>query len=186
MGEWDSARPVETYPVQEGLVIQIRVHPTFNPRNLFNDVAILRLATPIILGPVPNPAINTACLPTATTVADRMRFFLLVYMILYFFYSYIFRCIVSGWGQNAFNGAFQLIIREVDVPVIPNADCQNSLRTTKLGQTFVLDNNSFMCAGGEAGRDACIVSSFIQNFYFFYKGIICDLCPVTSILLSLT
>lgn len=30
--------------------------------------------------------------------------------------------------------------------------CQNLLRSTRLGQNFILDQNSFLCAGGELGK----------------------------------
>lgn len=47
-------------------------------------------------------------------------------------------------------------MKEVDVPILSQTDCQSALRKTRLGQFFVLDNN-FLCAGGEAGKDACTV-----------------------------
>lgn len=72
--------------------------------------------------------------------------------------DFSFSCTVSGWGKNAFNGTYQSIIKEVEVKVVTSAECQTSLRTTKLGNLFLLDTKSFMCAGGEAGKDACVVS----------------------------
>ncbi|KMQ86492.1 peroxisomal membrane protein pex16 [Lasius niger] len=63
-------------------------------------------------------------------------------------------CWVTGWGKNAFNGMYQTILREVDVPVMSQADCQTALRKTRLGNSFILDSSS-MCAGGEVGKDAC-------------------------------
>lgn len=33
--------------------------------------------------------------------------------------------------------------------------CQSSLAATRLGSSFVFDSSSFICAGGEAGKDAC-------------------------------
>lgn len=54
---------------------------------------------------------------------------------------------------------YQSILKEVDVPVLSQADCQTALRNTRLGSLFVLDN-SFMCAGGEAGKDACTVREY--------------------------
>lgn len=72
-----------------------------------------------------------------------------------------FRCWVSGWGKNAFgsNGQYQSILKEVDVPVLTQESCQTALRGTRLGQFFILDK-SFMCAGGEAGKDACTVREY--------------------------
>lgn len=78
----------------------------------------------------------------------------------YFFIKFIFkinsRCWVAGWGKNDFNaGAFQAIQKEVDVPVKSPAECQSSLAATRLGPSFVFDSASFLCAGGEVGKDAC-------------------------------
>ena len=46
-------------------------------------------------------------------------------------------------------------MKEVDVPMVPHGDCQTMLRNTpRLPRQFKLDK-SFVCAGGEAGKDAC-------------------------------
>lgn len=69
--------------------------------------------------------------------------------------SYItnLRCWVAGWGATSFtSGSNSPIETHVDVPIVDQATCQTKLRTTRLGSNFVLDPNSFMCAGGEAGK----------------------------------
>lgn len=83
------------------------------------------------------PTISTICLPSSLITSIR--------------------CWVGGWGRNDFsaNGAYQAIQKEVDVPIIDQTTCQNQLRATRLGQNFQLDFPSFVCAGGEAGKDAC-------------------------------
>lgn len=83
----------------------------------------------------------------------------------------LFRCWVSGWGKDAFgdNGKYQSILKEVDVPIINQDNCQTTLRNTRLGQFFVLDK-SFLCAGGEAGKDACTVRKYV-HYRVFYR---CD------------
>lgn len=69
-------------------------------------------------------------------------------------------CWVSGWGKNDFIvGTYQTIQKEVDVPILPAATCQSSLAATRLGASFLLDTTSFICAGGEYGKDACTVSN---------------------------
>lgn len=74
------------------------------------------------------------------------------------------RCWVSGWGKNDFaSGTYQTIQKEVDVPILPPSTCQTALSATRLGPTFVFDSSSFICAGGEIGKDACTVSS---TYYF--------------------
>lgn len=149
LGEWDAGNTNEPIPAQDFLVSNIFIHPNFNKDNLQNDVAILKLATPVSL--TTKSTIGTICLPSISFVGQR--------------------CYVAGWGKNDFGptGAYQAVQREVDVPLIPNADCQTSLRNTRLGASFALSSTSFICAGGEAGKDACTVSLklFIMNICMY-------------------
>ncbi|XP_062556334.1 phenoloxidase-activating factor 2-like [Armigeres subalbatus] len=134
LGEWDASSASEPIPAQEYTVTKFFVHPSYNSINLQNDIAILRLSSAVPLGTT--PTITTACLPATSFVGTT--------------------CWVSGWGKNDFvSGSYQAIQKEVDVAVKSSADCQTALRTTRLGSTFVLDSTSFVCAGGEAGKDAC-------------------------------
>jgi secreted trypsin-like serine protease len=66
------------------------------------------------------------------------------------------RCWVTGWGKDAFGdaGNYQHVMKEVDVPVVANPECERRLRQTRLGFDFAL-HPGFMCAGGEEGKDAC-------------------------------
>ncbi|GLV33902.1 uncharacterized protein CBL_11214 [Carabus blaptoides fortunei] len=139
LGDLDSNANIEPFPVQEARVARIILHPSYMPTagNLYNDLAILTLATPIQLAPVPNPAINTACMTNAT-IPDNTR------------------CYVAGWGKNAFSGTLQTKLKLVDVPIVANSVCQTNLRKTKLGPTFILNTDTFLCAGGESGKDACV------------------------------
>lgn len=138
MGEWDASSTTEPIPAEDVAIANVYIHPNFNPNNLYNDVAILKLATPVSL--TSKSTVGTICLPTTAYVGQR--------------------CFVAGWGKNDFGptGAYQAIQREVDIPVIANGACQTALRATRLGASFVLNNDSFICAGGEAGKDACTVS----------------------------
>lgn len=43
-------------------------------------------------------------------------------------------------------------MRHVDLPIVSGKVCQDQLRKTKLGSKFVLDQKSFICAGGEANK----------------------------------
>lgn len=71
-----------------------------------------------------------------------------------------FSCWVSGWGKNDFNGAYQTIQKEVDVPILSASKCQSQLAATRLGSSYMFDSTSFICAGGEPGKDACTVSQW--------------------------
>lgn len=60
------------------------------------------------------------------------------------------------FGQS---GQYQQILKEVDVPIVAPGTCQSQMQAARLGASFVLDTTSFICAGGEANKDACTVSN---------------------------
>ncbi|KAL7015512.1 hypothetical protein ACKWTF_016494 [Chironomus riparius] len=139
VGVWNRNNDSQIFPVQEFVVAQamIAIHQNFTSfKTLVNDIAILRLPAPgVELGL--NPTITTICLPSLLLSNQR--------------------CWVSGWGKGSFNStdSFQTIMREVNLPLVNNADCQSKLRTTRLKENYILDS-SFICAGGEPGNDACV------------------------------
>ena len=60
-------------------------------------------------------------------------------------------------GQTFFtgrNGSYQEILKGVELDIVDEDDCQKQLRTTRLGEDFILDR-SFLCAGGKPNKDAC-------------------------------
>lgn len=113
----------------------------FGPANLFNDVALLILETPVKL----SAHINTICLPPQNYTFNRST------------------CIGTGWGADKFEqrGAYRVNLKKVQLPIVPAKECQDSLRTTKLGAHFKLDS-SFLCAGGMKDVDTCTgLTSFV-------------------------
>ena len=69
-------------------------------------------------------------------------------------------CFTMGYGQSKFEGnESQQVLRAVDLPIIDNPQCEYKFNTfTRLGEgkyPFHL-HKSFMCAGGEENKDACI------------------------------
>jgi len=133
LGEWDVNHDVEFFPYEERDVSNLHVHPEFYAGTLYNDVAILRMDRP-----VQAPHISPACLPEPHTDFSGSR------------------CWTTGWGKDAFGdyGKYQNILKEVDVPILPNHQCQAQLQQTRLGYDFKL-HPGFICAGGEEGKDAC-------------------------------
>lgn len=119
------------------------VNPSYNPSTLSNSIAILRLSSSVQLGQL--PTITTGCL-SSTQITGL-------------------RCWVSGWGATAFQSGVtgNSIQTQVDVPLVDQTTCQNTLRTTKLGSNFILDTNSFMCAGGETGKGAKALSNWKRS-----------------------
>jgi len=133
-GEWDTQNTIEPYPHQDRYGVHVQIHPEFNARNLANDVALIFMGNDYDL----DFHVDTVCLPKPGTVYDYDN------------------CFTTGWGKDKFGslGEYQVVLKEVNLPVVPKDTCQDTLRTTRLGQKFKLDP-SFMCAGGEKGKDAC-------------------------------
>lgn len=133
-GEWDTQTKNEIFPHQDRDVQKVIVHENYHSGALYNDYAILILKEPVEYA----DNVDIVCLPEANTIFDNSR------------------CFASGWGKDVFGkeGRYQVILKRVDLPVVPHDTCQNTLRSTRLGKYFVLDR-SFICAGGESGKDTC-------------------------------
>uniref|UniRef100_A0A1Y9IVS4 Peptidase S1 domain-containing protein n=1 Tax=Anopheles minimus TaxID=112268 RepID=A0A1Y9IVS4_9DIPT len=134
VGEWDTQTKNEIYQHQDRAVVEIVVHPDYYKGGLHNDVALLFLDSPV----EPNESIQTVCLPPQDMVFNHET------------------CFASGWGKDVFGkaGTYQVILKKIDLPVVPNDQCQSALRTTRLGAKFNL-HKSFICAGGVPGKDTC-------------------------------
>lgn len=124
----------EIFPHQDREVAEIIIHENYYKGGLFNDIALLILATPVDL--IEN--VNTACLPPQDFLFDGSR------------------CFASGWGKDLWGkeGKYQVILKKIDLPIIPRQPCTEKLRLTRLGHHFNL-HQSFICAGGERGKDTC-------------------------------
>ncbi|XP_044259182.1 phenoloxidase-activating factor 2-like [Tribolium madens] len=134
-GEWDSKTIQEPLKHQDVKVSSAAVHPQFNNKNLKNDIALLFLESPVSLE---ENHISLACLPKQNKAPSSSR------------------CYVNGWGKNHFgkDGVIQNILKKIELPIVAHEQCENDFRKTRLGKHFIL-NESFMCAGGEEGKDAC-------------------------------
>jgi len=135
LGEWDTQNEYEPYKHQDRDVAQVVIHPSFVPSNLHNDFALLYLSTPVEL----TKNVDVICLDNNPQIISPHH-----------------QCIVTGWGKDRFGkkGVFQNVLKKIDLPIFEFYQCQDALRTTRLGKFFELDP-SFVCAGGEAGQDSC-------------------------------
>ncbi|XP_076294498.1 phenoloxidase-activating factor 2 isoform X1 [Lasioglossum baleicum] len=133
-GEWDTQTRNEIYPHQDRIAQKVIVHDKYYPGALYYDFAILILSEPVELA----ENVDVVCLPDPNVIYDGSR------------------CFASGWGKDRFgkDGHYQVILKKVDLPVVPRDTCQASLRGTRLGKYFQL-HESFICAGGEPGKDTC-------------------------------
>ena len=134
VGEWDTQTTYEFFPHSDHEVEKIVIHEKFHKGGLHNDVALLFLKTNVVFTEVA----NTICLPPQDQPFDGKK------------------CFATGWGKDVFgkDGEYQVILKKIELPTVPHDVCQQNLRKTRLGPRFSL-HESFMCAGGEEGRDAC-------------------------------
>merc|ERR1712002_1037976 len=132
-GEWDTQNQTEPRPHQDRYIASLDIHPEFSPRNLANDWAVLYTEQPFEL----QQHIDTICLPQPDEIFDTQT------------------CYATGWGKDQFGaaGQYQVVLKEIDLPVVSHTQCQADLRNTRLGKRFKLDP-SFICAGGD-GKDTC-------------------------------
>lgn len=133
-GEWDTQTEKERLPYEERNVRQIIMHPEYNSFNLFNDFALIILDKAFDL----SDHISTICLPPQN------------------FQSTSQNCISNGWGKDIFGqaGKFTVILKKIALPMVPNDNCEQQFRATRLGLRFNL-HPSFVCAGGQKGVDTC-------------------------------
>merc|ERR1711973_907439 len=133
-GEWDTQNQTEPRPHQDRYVQNLDIHPEFNPRNLANDWAVLYTSQDFDL----QAHIDTICIPQPEELFDFQT------------------CFATGWGKDKFGaaGQYQVVLKEIDLPVVGHDQCEAKLRTTRLGKRFQLDD-SFICAGGQDGKDTC-------------------------------
>ena len=80
------------------------------------------------------------------------------YVFLHVFRIYhllTFEFSITGWGSETFRGPSTRILREVNMRVWENSDCQEIFGT--LRKIFT----TMMCAGGKSGEDTCQVANCI-------------------------
>ncbi|CAH0552811.1 unnamed protein product [Brassicogethes aeneus] len=113
-------------------------YPSYNISTLRDDIAILRLSTPLTM----SATAIAGCLPAAGR-------------------SFVGNdCIVAGWGQTNFNtyDAPTSILKQAIVRIIDAQTCLNSYSNANLLGTnaaLYLDTQREICAGGSINIDAC-------------------------------
>ncbi|XP_069687104.1 phenoloxidase-activating factor 2 isoform X2 [Periplaneta americana] len=133
-GEWDTQTKNELYPHQDRGVKTFEIHPEYYAGALYNDVGLIFLDEPVDYA----ENVDVVCLPPQDAVFDHSQ------------------CFATGWGKDSYGkeGRYQVILKKVNLPVVPTDQCVESLRKTRLGPYFKL-HESFICAGGIKGRDTC-------------------------------
>jgi len=111
---------------------QVKYHPAYDPDATVNDIAIIKLDTPINF----TSTIQPACLPKEDeTVADNAD------------------AIVAGWGLTREGGySTSNVLMQVGVPTISSKDCATMYKAARIN----IDSSAMICAGYKTGgKDAC-------------------------------
>ncbi|CAH0559485.1 unnamed protein product [Brassicogethes aeneus] len=114
---------------EERRVVEFISHPQYSTDGTLRyDIGLLLLDEPYVL----SNRMNVICLPPEGLSFENTR------------------CETAGWNKNN-----PLKMHKVELPYIPRDTCETMLRSnTELGSYFVL-HDSFICAGGEKGKDVC-------------------------------
>ncbi|EFX85180.1 hypothetical protein DAPPUDRAFT_313807 [Daphnia pulex] len=134
LGEHHAGVTNEPLPHYEIPVSAVVGNPDFAEGSLFHDTAVLMLAT---AAPSGQAHIAPICLPTESE-------------------PQVSQCVVSGWGHDTLSGLQSGVLNKVQVDVVRNSDCQNSLQNSHLGKYFKL-HKSFTCASTQNSVNPCKV-----------------------------
>ena len=52
------------------------------------------------------------------------------------------------------DGEYASTLKQVELPILNNSDCNKALQASRLGEKFTL-HKSMLCAGGEHAEDTC-------------------------------
>ena len=125
-GDTDLSKNNMNTKYQDRSVEKIIKHKDFIARNHYDDVALIILTAEFDI----TNNVGLICIPNQNQVFDGQK------------------CWVSGFGANHQYGVTQSRLTKVEIPIVPNAKCQELLRNTVLSPWFIL-NYRFICAGGE-------------------------------------
>jgi len=117
------------------------IHPNYDTPDKANDIALLKLKTPVVMG----PTISPACLPDQGDFGDDSTF------------PFGAECILSGWGKygpgenipsDMYGQPWRL--RQATLPLLSDAECSEIYEE---GADFSIQP-TMQCAGGD-GHTAC-------------------------------
>ncbi|XP_070506549.1 inactive serine protease scarface-like isoform X2 [Chironomus tepperi] len=132
-GEWRLGSDEEPKGFQIVRVQRIIFHPQYKPNTLQNDIALLYLENDIKWD---DTHIQPICLDESDAEVKSTD-----------------ECVTTGWGKEVLKVHLgNALMQHVQVSVLPQADCQAQLQSTKLGYS-----NSVLC--GVTQYDACQVDN---------------------------
>jgi len=139
VGEWDLATNEEPFKPLEFSVREAVIHPKYDKRTFQNDIALLRLRAPLDLDKY--PSIRAACLARPEDASKYNNA----------------RCWTAGWGTKPADRQQEPhnLVKEVDMNILDPRSCEAAIRRSIGNPTYYLDQQSFVCAGGEPGKGLC-------------------------------
>ena len=146
-GEWDLSSDQEFFPHQNQKIDSFTLHPVFydNQRKLYNDIALVHVNKDFDLAdPNEDDYLNVAPIFLPSFKDENFK-------------TGADDCFSMGWGKRTQDALkYETIMKKISgLPIVPNEQCQEALRTkTRLPSEFDLHEN-FLCAGGIEGKDAC-------------------------------
>jgi len=111
-------------------VAQVFRHQDYDPRHLNNDIALLKLSTPVLF----NKYVKPVCLPTEEVDPGT-------------------DCYITGWGKVQHPGSMFPKLQQAVLPVVSNTDCEK-----KNFKRIPIPITSAMICGGDGGttkRSGC-------------------------------
>lgn len=114
---------------QDYRVVNIHVHPEYDPETVDNDIALLKLSSPSEM----NRHVQLACVPKHNDPLPRDR-----------------QCTILGWGKEKDVAIFGTdVLNEAKVPIVNISNCLDVYK-----DYYITDN--MFCAGYRRGRvDSC-------------------------------
>lgn len=127
LGEYDRRRAEGTE--QDRRVQAVIIHPRHDRTRHDNDVALLHLTKPAVIGEAVNIIHPITTSEEAVVAAPKTL------------------ATVTGWGYTTEGGPLAQVLMKVSIPIIPNAQCDTS---------YGIITDNMICAGYEdGGYDAC-------------------------------
>ncbi|XP_051172507.1 phenoloxidase-activating factor 2-like [Leptopilina boulardi] len=132
-GSWNTTNKNEKVIV--AMAESTKIHDGYDSESLENDIAIIKINQKLMYNIDSN--INAACLPERDVLPNT-------------------QCWTAGWGKSNFiYDNYEHVLKQVSLNIISQDECEKKLKKTRLGEEFMLNKNSFICAGGEQGKDSC-------------------------------
>lgn len=111
------------------------VHELFDPKIIYSDIAMLRLAQSAPF----NDKVRPICLPLSDELRNKD-------------YTY-YQPFLAGWGATTYKGSQAAVLQEVQLPIQPIKECEEAYKTYFPEQIF---DDKVLCVGlGIGGKDSC-------------------------------